>query len=147
MLKEMIATIPEVLNSLGIRVSFIDAGKSDVHTMESEIGIFLGMIGLDDGAKGVVSYEFSSKMANGVIERMMPGFGVTFETDIGMSALLEMANMVTGNFVSKLTKPFDITPPTGVYGRNLKVLLNTVGPVVLRFIILDEILKVKISSA
>lgn len=147
MLVELSQTVIEVLSSMGATVKLAKIEKADMHVLESDVGTFLGIITRGRDSKGIFSLEFSSSCANQLLELMMPNMGITFENEIGMSALLELTNMVAGNFVSKFSNELDITTPTGLFGKNVKALLNTVESAVLVFNWQNETFRIKISNA
>lgn len=147
MLKELTQTVSEILSSLGLSATLVKADKQDMHTIENNVGTFIGVITRGKDSKGIISLEFTEPCANLIIDGMMPGFGVTYEQEMGMSALVELTNMIAGNFISKVSNELDITPPTGIYGKDLKILLNTVNTAYLVFNVKGEMMFVKISNS
>jgi len=55
----------------------------------------------------------------------MLGYNVDMLSEIGLSALLELANMMCGNMLMRILPDALTTPPTAVFVKNAKMLLNT----------------------
>lgn len=72
------------------------------------------IIGVSGKLEGNVLYGFSGGTALAVVSRMMGEEVKTISDEIGLSALGEIANMITGNAATRLSAsgyPCDISPP------------------------------------
>ncbi|PLV60270.1 chemotaxis protein CheX [Thermotoga sp. KOL6] len=81
------------------------------------------VIGITGGLDGSLIYSFSSETALKVVSAMM-SMEYNQLDDLAMSAIGELGNMTAGKLAMKLEglgKHVDITPPTVVSGRDLKI--------------------------
>ena len=72
------------------------------------------IIGVSGSLEGNVLYGFSGGTAVAVVSRMMGEEVTTVSDEIGLLALGEIANMITGNAATRLSQigyPCDISPP------------------------------------
>lgn len=72
------------------------------------------IIGVSGSLEGNVLYGFSGDTAVAVVSRMMGEEVTTVSDEIGLLALGEIANMITGNAATRLSQigyPCDISPP------------------------------------
>ena len=81
------------------------------------------VIGITGGMEGSLIYSFSSETALRVVSAMM-GMEYGQLDELAMSAIGELGNMTAGKLAMKLEalgKHVDITPPTVVSGRDLRI--------------------------
>ena len=72
------------------------------------------VIGISGKLQGTVLYGFSQVTAEAIVKTMVGEETVEVRDEIGLSALGEIANMITGNAASALAKagfPCNISPP------------------------------------
>jgi len=117
--------IKNVLSSVGISVSSMRSLKEERHLVRAPMCVFLGIVARNNEQKGVISLEFEENFARTALATMMPGFDVAVDSELGVSALSELANMISGNVLSYIAPNAVTTPPTAVVGFNMAVLLNT----------------------
>jgi chemotaxis protein CheX len=82
------------------------------------------VIGITGGIEGSLIYSFSSETALKVVSAMMGGMEYNQLDELALSAIGELGNMTAGKLAMKLEhlgKHVDITPPTVVSGRDLKI--------------------------
>jgi len=81
------------------------------------------IIGVSGWLEGNVLYGFSEETALAVVRRMIGEEVDTYQDELGLSALGEIANMITGNAATQLSGagyPCDISPPVIVESPGLK---------------------------
>lgn len=84
------------------------------------------VIGFAGGVEGILIYSFNPQTALQVVSKMM---GMPYESldDLAMSAVGELGNMIAGALAMNLEKincKINITPPTVVTGRDLKLTVD-----------------------
>lgn len=94
--------------------------------IDKEITAFLGIVG---EIKGNVSYSFDFETAKKIVSRMMMGMPVKELEELERSALAELANMITGNAVSRLKgfRDLDITPPSVIMGEDIFFIIGSIS--------------------
>jgi len=117
--------IKNILSSVGISVSSVKSLKEEKHLVKAPMCIFMGIVTRNNERKGVISLEFEKDFAKVALDAMMPGFDVAVDSELGVSALSELTNMISGNVLSHIAPNAVTTPPTAVVGFNMAVLLNT----------------------
>jgi len=85
-----------------------------------EMSVILGIIG---SMRGEVTYGMTASVAQSIVSKMMGGMEINEMDEMALSALSELANMISGNAatnMSKLGLKIDLTPPTIITGQNVK---------------------------
>lgn len=86
-----------------------------------ELSVVLGIIG---DMQGQVIFGIDQETAHGIVGKMLGGVEVTELDELGMSAIAELGNMITGNASSRFEKmkvTMDISPPTVLTGQGVKI--------------------------
>jgi CheY-specific phosphatase CheX len=123
MIEELGGAVSAVLSMLNAAPGAPVASGDRMHRLEGDLGILVGIVG---PRRGILSYEFDDEGIRSVLGGMMPGMSVEPGSEMAVSALAELSNMISGNFLTGLgQKGLDITPPTVVRGRGLRGILNT----------------------
>ncbi len=105
------------------------------------------IIGISGRIEGNVLYGFSNETALAVVRRMIGEDVESYRNELGLSAIGEIANMITGNAATQLSQagfPCDISPPAIVASPGLKftsfagsqilvTLSSSLGPLNVRF--------------
>jgi len=117
--------IKNILSSVGISVSSVKLLKEGKHLVKTPMCVFMGIVTRNNERKGVISLEFEKDFAEVALDAMMPGFDVAVDSELGVSALSELTNMISGNVLPHIAPNAITTPPTTVVGFNMAVLLNT----------------------
>ena len=105
------------------------------------------IIGISGRIEGNVLYGFSNETALAVVRRMIGEDVECYRDKLGLSAIGEIANMITGNAATQLSQagfPCDISPPVIVASPGLKfttfggsqilvTLSSSLGPLNVRF--------------
>ncbi len=113
------------------------------------------IIGVSGSLEGNVLYGFSGGTAVAVVSRMMGEEVKTISDEIGLSALGEIANMITGNAATRLSQigyPCNISPPviiepsgsrfTTVGGPQIRVSFSSaLGFFTVRIVLFEKALK------
>lgn len=89
--------------------------------LSPEVTITAGVVGM---VEGTVFYGMAEKTALAIAGQMMGGMEIAEFDELAKSAVSELANMITGNAATGLSEAgfeCDITPPTVVEGREVKV--------------------------
>ena len=103
-------------------------GASNVPS-QGETDAITAFIGVAGSIKGVVLYEFDKETAKKIVSKMV-GEETDLKEDVAISALGELANMITGNAASALTVagyPCGISPPIMMAPNGLPIRFNTGG--------------------
>ena len=123
MIGELGMAVQEVLSAFGVEVAHLRAKETDFHRVEGFLCIITGLLERDGERKGIMSLEFDRKAAS-LLAGIMIGDPEGFSSEMGLSALSELATMVCGTFLARLDVPLLATPPTGVVGEGLQGILN-----------------------
>jgi chemotaxis protein CheX len=100
-------------------------------TSMSVLGV-AAIVGLAGDVEGRVLFDMSRETAMGVCNIMLESMGmepVTEMNDMAKATITEMANMITGQAVTKLHNlgfSFDLTPPAILTGSNMEISDNKV---------------------
>lgn len=100
---------------------------------DNDVNIIIGLAG---ELKGNLVFAMQEDTACSIASVMMGGMEVPQLDMIPKSALCELANMITGNSVSKLEEMgllVSITPPTLVNGRHMVAMISQVETLVIQF--------------
>ncbi|HEY5561356.1 MAG TPA: chemotaxis protein CheX [Clostridiaceae bacterium] len=131
-----IQAVGDIFIQFGIGgTSVVSMEQKDKMYVETDITAIIGITG---DVRGNVSYSMSEETAIKIISIMMMGMPVNCVDEMGLSALGEMTNMVTGHAAMLLGKgnvKIDITPPSIVYGKDMHFSTHT-----------NEITMVKLST-
>lgn len=97
--------------------------------------------GITGGLKGKVVYAMSTEASLKLASAMAMGMQFqSLDDQIARSAIAELGNMITGNamtLLSMMDKRADISPPTLVTGKNLKLLVDGVPALAVELVIDD----------
>ena len=96
-------------HELGESLHYLGASAVPSKGTTAAIAVVVGVTG---SVRGAVLYEFDKETAEGVVTRMLRG-PVDLHEEIALSALSELANMITGNAASQLAAagyPCEISP-------------------------------------
>jgi len=86
-----------------------------------DLSVVLGIVG---DMQGQVIFGIDRPTALGIVGRMMGGVEVLELDELGMSAIAELGNMITGNATGRFEKMkvnMDISPPTVLTGQGVKI--------------------------
>lgn len=125
MIEALSEAVNDIFGTFGVSPKCSDATKLEPHIIEKSFCVVIGIVDGGGDRKGVLSFEFDKPFVLGLLAAMMPGIDVHVESEMGISAISEIANMVTGKLLTKLNFAGMTTPPTGIIGQNMKGLLNT----------------------
>lgn len=117
------SSLKSILSSFGIEVSKVKKIAQEYHTLSKSINVIVGIVGKE---QGIISYEVEEDVAKGIFSLMAPGMEFNIEDPMSISAISEMANMVSGTILTMINNPnIDITPPTTILGRDINAIINT----------------------
>ena len=117
------SSLKSILSSFGIEVSKVKKITQEYHTLSKSINVIVGIVGKE---QGIISYEVEEDVAKGIFSLMAPGMEFNIEDPMSISAISEMANMVSGTILTMINNPnIDITPPTTILGRDINAIINT----------------------
>ncbi|MBC7217958.1 MAG: chemotaxis protein CheX [Candidatus Caldatribacterium sp.] len=123
MIGELGTAIQEVLSAFGVEVAYLQTRVTDSHRVEGFLCIITGLLERDGERKGIMSLELDQEGAS-FLAGIMIGDPEGFSSEMGLSALSELATMVCGAFLARLDVPLLATPPTGVVGEDLQGILS-----------------------
>ncbi|MCA9409849.1 MAG: chemotaxis protein CheX [Candidatus Omnitrophica bacterium] len=86
-----------------------------------DLSVVLGIVG---DMQGQVIFGIELNTAHGIVGRMLGGVEVKELDELGMSAIAELGNMITGNATGRFEKmkvTMDISPPTVLTGQGVKI--------------------------
>jgi len=107
------------LTMFGIEAMSPLSYQNSYHTIENHI---VAIIGFTGEKKGTITLELDEKAFKKIIDTLMPKMNVEYE--VKLSAISEIANILSGNFVSKAKlSGVDITPPTMITGKNIRAII------------------------
>jgi len=120
-------TVNPFITAVGDTFIQFGIGGTEVISMEQKQNMYVetditAIIGITGNLRGNVSYSMSERTAIKVISIMMMGMPVSCVDEMGLSALGEMTNMITGRAAMLLGQSsikVDITPPSIVYGKDM----------------------------
>lgn len=95
----------------------VDHGQTET----PDLSVVLGIVG---DMQGQIIYGIGSQTAKGIVGRMMGGVEITELDELGMSAIAELGNMITGNATGRFEKmavAMDISPPTVLTGQGVRI--------------------------
>ncbi len=123
--------IKGVFTNLG----FGEASSENIHKCHSFISKhdLITMIGLSGNLRGNVALAMHYDTAKKIASTMMMGMEITEIDEMCVSALGEMTNMICGQAVMELSGSalsIDITPPTVIYGSNIKATISQIETIV-----------------
>ena len=117
------SSLKSILSSFGIDVSKVKKITQEYHTLSKSINVIVGIVGKE---QGIISYEVEEDVAKGIFSLMAPGMEFNIEDPMSISAISEVANMVSGTILTMINNPnIDITPPTTILGRDINAIINT----------------------
>jgi chemotaxis protein CheX len=125
MIDELANTAKQVPVSMNIQVSGVRLSKDSLHMVNSPLCVVIGLVNKKREEKGIFGFEFNEAFAKYALGCLMLGYNVDMLSEIGLSALLELANMMCGNMLMRILPDALTTPPTAVFVKNAKMLLNT----------------------
>ena len=94
--------------------SSLDLAKAEVVSHQFTTEEVTAVIGISGSLQGSVLYGFPEGTAEAIVSVMLDGEAGSATDEIGLSALGEIANMITGNAATRLAQqgfPCDISPP------------------------------------
>jgi len=124
MITELGNALREILAAFGIEVAHLKMSYSDLHQVEGILCIVTGLVENHGERKGIVSLEFDEAAASFLLGIMI-GDPEGISSEMGLSALSELSTMVCGSFLTRLNVALMATPPTGVVGKRVQGILNT----------------------
>lgn len=145
MTENLIKTIQQTLGTLGIQAQNIGISKEPLHNTNSPFCIVVGLVSRNGDRKGIFSLEFDESLASHILSVLMPGYELDLLSEMGMSAILEFSNILCGNMISAVAPEIRNTPPTAVYGKGTKALLNTLPSYKMKFLITNRSFSVGLS--
>lgn len=123
MIGDLATAVREVLSAFGVNVSRFEARESEMHHVEGTLCIIIGLVEGKGERRGIIGFEFDREVAS-FLAGLMIGDPEGLFSEMGLSALSELAIMVCGTFLGHLDLPLLATPPTGVFGTRVLGLLN-----------------------
>ncbi|MCD6449436.1 MAG: chemotaxis protein CheX [Thermotogaceae bacterium] len=125
MIEVLSEAVNDVFETFGVSLIYSSAQKVEPHVIEKRFCVVIGVVDKNGDGKGVLGFEFDESFITGLMGVMMPGINVDIESEMVISAISEIANMIAGKLLAKLKFAGMTTPPTGIIGQNMKGLLNT----------------------
>lgn len=106
------------------------------------------LVGFNGSLSGNLVYGFGTEIAISIVGKMM-GMPYNQLDELAMSAIGELANMISGNIamnMEQIGKPIDITPPSVILGKEIHinvegVILKIVTKYENRFFEVDMVLR------
>jgi len=95
----------------------LDSGRFEA----PDLSVVLGIVG---DMQGQIIFGIGSETALGIVGKMLGGVVVTELDELGMSAIAELGNMITGNATGRFEKMslnMDISPPTVLTGQGVRI--------------------------
>ena len=92
----------------------LDLAKAEIVSHQFTTEEVTAIIGISGSLQGSVLYGFPESTAEAIVAIMLDGEAGSATDEIGLSALGEIANMITGNAAIRLAQqgfPCDISPP------------------------------------
>ncbi|MGC8778187.1 MAG: hypothetical protein ACP5Q4_05865 [Candidatus Caldatribacteriaceae bacterium] len=111
MITELGNALQDILSAFGVEVAHLKMTHNDVHRVEGVLCIVTGLVENTGERKGIMSLEFSEPAASFLLGIMI-GDPEGLTSEMGLSALSELAIA---------------TPPTGVVGKRIQGILNTMS--------------------
>jgi chemotaxis protein CheX len=110
--------LKEVLNT--------DVKRGDLYLKQSTMSIMgvAALVGLAGDVEGRVVFDMTKQTALGVVSAMNGGESFTAMDEMAKATIQELANMITGQAVTKLHAlgfKFDLTPPALFTGENMEI--------------------------
>lgn len=124
MINELGNALREILAAFGIEVACLEITHSDVHLVEGVLCTITGLVESSGEKRGILSLEFDEAAASFLLGSMI-GDPEGLYSEMGLSALSELTTMLCGSFLTRLNLALIATPPTGVVGRQVQGILNT----------------------
>jgi CheY-specific phosphatase CheX len=97
MIEELGGAVSAVLSMLNAAPGAPVASGDRMHRLEGDLGILVGIVG---PRRGILSYEFDDGGIRSVLGSMMPGMSAEPGSEMAVSALAELSNMISGNFLT-----------------------------------------------
>ena len=126
MITELGNALQDILSAFGVEVAHLKMTHNDVHRVEGVLCIVTGLVENTGERKGIMSLEFSEPAASFLLGIMI-GDPEGLTSEMGLSALSELATMICGAFLTRLNATMIATPPTGVVGKRIQGILNTMS--------------------
>ncbi|MGJ8455422.1 chemotaxis protein CheX [Pseudothermotoga sp. U03pept] len=145
MIQELAGVTQGVLATFGIQIDNVKFLKEPMHKTSTPLCVIVGIVGKDGERKGVFSFEYQQSFAKNVLQAMLGGYEVDLFSEMGISALLELSNMLSGNMLGVVAPQAVTTPPTAVFGQNMKSLLNVLECYKMVFIMQNSSFSIGIS--
>jgi len=115
--------ITSTLSAFGAEAKEEKRFKEEFHTLTKDINVIVGIIGIH---RGIITFEVDTSIAESIFSLMAPGMKFDLNDPFSISAISEMANMVSGAILSTINHPeLDITPPTAIIGEDIQAVINT----------------------
>ncbi len=122
-------SVKSILGQFGMEnVTRGNITKKENMNVDKEIISIVGLVG---DVKGNVSYAFDEATAKNLVSAMMMGMPVEQMDDLARSAMSELANMITGTALGKVTELEGVnevipSPPSIVYGKEIYMIISPV---------------------
>lgn len=124
MINELGNALREILAAFGIEAAHLEMTHSDVHQVEGALCTVTGLVESSGEKRGILSLEFDEAAASFLLGIMI-GDPEGLSSEMGLSALSELATMLCGSFLTRLNLALIATPPTGIAGKRVQGILNT----------------------
>lgn len=124
MITELGNALQEVLSAFGLELGELKVTKEELHRVTGILCIITGLLECHGERKGIMSLELDEKAASFLLGIMIGDTNGLF-SEMGLSALSELATMICGSFLTCLNATMVATPPTGVIGGAVRGILNT----------------------
>jgi chemotaxis protein CheX len=123
---EYINPFVEATYSVLQEVTQLDVKRGDLYLKNSSMKIMgvAALVGLAGDVEGRVLFDMTKQTALKIVEIMNGGEKFTTLDEMAKATITELANMITGQAVTKLHSlgfKFDLTPPALFSGENMEI--------------------------
>lgn len=130
LLNPFIEGLISILGQFGVTdIKRVGISKKDSMMVEMDVTAVVGIAG---EVKGNVGYSLNKDTALKIVSAMMMGMPVSELDSMGLSAVSEIANMITGTamgLLSSSAKQVMLTPPSIVVGSEIMFIISSVDTI------------------
>ena len=120
----VIRAFQDTASQFGLSADKPNLTKSSYHSVESDLIVVIGLTG---SKRGIFTFEYDEQLMKLIFNAMAPGMTFDMDNEIVISSLSEFSNMVAGTILRYFDQPgFNITPPTVVFGKQMRAIINSV---------------------
>jgi chemotaxis protein CheX len=134
-----IESFGEIVSTFGLKTEF--EREENRKSLDSAEQVNL-LVGFTKGIKGNAVISLSKELTTRIISSMMCGMQIDDIDEMGISAISELVNMITGTAIQKLKtdKIIELSPPSVAIGEDMFILISRVSTVNLKFKIDERLL-------